>query len=311
MPNRVSASRQRYQKRRRMCRSRHLKSDEQRILREIEQRVAAYEQKKSLAIRTKELAVLEAKFQKNMKDCRDREKHNLVLANKWTGLRIQPDEEVEGRNWMTCFCLRRKRSSFPPDVMFLINQFLNWVPAGCWIANPNHGCSECRICFTDSTRYGAKVCSWQCYEVNLRNRILSDYDLSVNIISQLEPGQLEYENSIDSIIIRMNYQTQYNGFLYRNELDVMEWYIMLESRDDINESIDMYGLYDDDYDFAYSDRSSCSDTDIDFAMDMMELEYNLSNVRMGISLADNEDDIWQTYRPHWTEWHTHVFYNKH
>lgn len=312
MPTRMSTSRQRCQKRRRMCKSRHMESDEQRILREIEQQVAVYEQKKADAARAKELAILEAKFFEIIKQRRSDEKYNWERANKWTGLRLQPDENVEGRNWMTCYCLRRKRAAFPPDVMFLINQFLNWVPAGCWLSQPNlhFGCSECGIRFIDSYCYGASVCSWQCYEVCLRNRILNDYDVSVNVItnviSQLEPGQLEHEDSISYMIMRMNYRTQYNGFLYRHEHEVMEWYIMMENRD-INESSPIYGFYDDnDIDCCYSDYGS------DMSMntqgpDIQSLEDDLEKIKLGLSLLDNEDDVWQKYRSHWDESLTNVF----
>ena len=91
----------------------------------------------------------------------DKELFNPYRLDMWTGLRYRPDSGE--RNWTTRFCLRYKNSEFPEDVLILINEYLNWVPAGCWSTEYDRGCNECGIRYIDNKKYGASVCSWQCY----------------------------------------------------------------------------------------------------------------------------------------------------
>lgn len=76
-------------------------------------------------------------------------------TNNWTGLRYQPKGDWE-RNWTTYFCLS-KRYTFPKDLMIPINEYLNWLPAGCWYKI--RGCAECgTVCRPINKNFCAERC---------------------------------------------------------------------------------------------------------------------------------------------------------
>jgi len=117
-----------------------------------------------------------------------REKFRLKneLNNKWTGLRKPPKTQPIGYNWTTYYCIIRINPNFDENIMVVINQFLNWFPAGCWKTSDDEFC--CSICgmgfYIYGTIYGFKVCSMQCKEIYLRNIIISDYTLFVKEVTK-------------------------------------------------------------------------------------------------------------------------------
>lgn len=100
---------------------------------------------------------------------RYKEINNKLRANYWTGLRIQPDNSIEGRNWMIYICLQ-----LPSDIMYIINEMLNWIPAGCW--NYRYGCQACGFRYLDIIHLNVNVCSWQCEEIMYRKKIMKEFD---------------------------------------------------------------------------------------------------------------------------------------
>lgn len=160
------------------------------------------------------------------------EKYSVVRSKNWTGLRTQPDNDIEGRNWMTFFCLKRLNKYFSGiKVMKLINEYLNWVPAGCW----NHpktltiGCTECGILFIDHDRLGTQVCSWQCYERYLRGIIEKDFDLFIANAKNVE-NDLDKYNNIESIEFEVNcYAPCFDNIFYEHQYDIIEWYVDRET----------------------------------------------------------------------------------
>ena len=286
MPTKVSARRQRGQKRMKLHRR---PFDPEQKLINAELVIIRREHEKRL--RVKELARLEKIRLEKERQNRSTEVNSLVRANNWTGLRVQPDNDKAGRNWTTYSCLKRRRKSFPSELMVLINQFLNWVPAGCWLTT-DIGCSGCGIKFLDSQRLGTSVCSWQCYEIELRNRILSDYDMFVNDITDVTTLFDE-----DCPILTSKYK--YNRVLYKNYDEILDWHLYWNTPREYYEQLDqcdkLWGIC------YYIDNDQLSvDTPLDSLID---------DVKRVLAVQEYSDDVWQIYRPHWTDRHVHVFPN--
>lgn len=301
MPTKVSARRQRCQKRMRLSKQRYV-PEQNLVFDEVARIVRDFDERKAQKIRNKELAKQQEERLSLAKYRRSQEKNNFYRVNQWTGLRDQPDDDdVSGRNWMTHLCLKRKRSKFPSDVMFLINQFLNWIPAGCWLTTKT-GCTGCGVKFLDSCRLGTSVCSWECYEIELRNRILRDYDAFITAAIELFNQPLYVFNVFDIDYMVNSYKYEYNPVLYESYEEIVNWHVYWNTPREYYEQLDYYdkwGICD------YSDVSSQSSF-----FDRMDLEEEIKQVKFDQAIQEYNDDIWTNYRSHWTEWHTHVFYTK-
>ena len=125
----------------------------------------------------------------------ERKRRNAVLyphsyTLNWYGLRKKPsDIGIEGYNWTTFYCLKRITNGlFPDDIMTYINQYLNWIPAGCWkIKNNwlNMNCHQCDYFPFISMRH-LYSCSFDCYEKRMRNIILNDYSRFIKAINTIK-----------------------------------------------------------------------------------------------------------------------------
>lgn len=143
----------------------------------------------------------------------------ISRANYWTGLCYQPKNEE--RNWTTYICLL-KRFKFPKELMVHINEYLNWLPAGCWYKL--NGCEECGV----PCKYELRFCSWHCMEIYNRNEIMQDYE-NMRIILFNEWIKNECSN---------NYDGDYNIY-YRFKKILIEDHIYLglkEYRNDYTHS---------------------------------------------------------------------------
>jgi len=106
------------------------------------------------------------------------ELYSDLRQNYWTGLRQPVNDNIAGRNWMTYYCMLRKtKYNTPMDgIMFIINDFLNWIPAGCWYANIYNSCTQCKCSYwiKNIKIFPSKYCSYQCMEKNIRYEINED-----------------------------------------------------------------------------------------------------------------------------------------
>lgn len=124
------------------------------------------------------------------------ERANLITVNLWTGLR-RPKDGICGRNWMTYICLKRRTKQVTPldGIMYLINEFLNWIPSGCWtemyvgrhsyqkgtIPHFYRGqCSWCGGGFYKSIIESGGYCSVQCEEIDNRDLYIVEYEAYVH-----------------------------------------------------------------------------------------------------------------------------------
>jgi hypothetical protein len=115
------------------------------------------------------------------------EKYNLVRQNYWTGLRF-PDDRKSGYNWTLYYCLLRIVNNGPLDiVMHLINEFLNWIPAGCWRISKIYA-DSCETCGCgcwggNNILVPIDFCSFECLEKNKRNEIISNQLSIIHIMN--------------------------------------------------------------------------------------------------------------------------------
>jgi hypothetical protein len=135
---------------------------------------------------------------------------NSQIIDIYTGLRNYIDINSAEFNWTTYICLSYKNKQFSKDIMNIINEYLNWIPAGCWSKKYyksfwnndsiykwlNHKC----ICgikiinysyFIDDNEY---TCSIRCHEELTRHFIYEDYERYSNYCKQLK-NELSNNNS--------------------------------------------------------------------------------------------------------------------
>lgn len=126
---------------------------------------------------------VESKAEKMIRIKRMTEQYEPKIFDIYTNLRCCPSDNIEGRNWMTFICLSKKYNGFPGDAMTIINQFLNWIPAGCWNNVVVNYCRECGIGFVLNSigYYMRRFCSFRCYEFKCRRSIIEDYDISIEL----------------------------------------------------------------------------------------------------------------------------------
>lgn len=144
------------------------------------------------------------------------EKYLMIRKNYWTGARCSINEPV-GRNWTTYYCFIRLTNNKCPleCIMLLINEYLNWIPAGCW----NHGIEICILCGCGSwcnDIYTLPYCSYECKEQYERNRIVNE--------------QSEILNLMD-LFVKFSNEPSYIGILLHNFIEnqyvsayPLEWY---------------------------------------------------------------------------------------
>jgi len=143
---------------------------------------------------------------------------NTKRQNYWTGLRQSVIDDIAGRNWMTYYCLLRKTKYATPmdGIMFIINDFLNWMPSGCWyINNTKHGHYVCTICqiwyipirtdysysvrfpqltnpYINSCQYFPKnFCSYQCKEKLFRIYLEEPVDVFIHYMKTFNDSPCE------------------------------------------------------------------------------------------------------------------------
>lgn len=116
------------------------------------------------------------------------EKYILTRANYWTGLRCAINKPI-GRNWMTYYCIKRiTKNTGPLDcIMYLINEFINWIPAGCW-KNTNIFPDSCTVCNCgswggDLIKVPIAYCSYQCLETDRRNDLFIEQNNITNLMT--------------------------------------------------------------------------------------------------------------------------------
>jgi hypothetical protein len=174
---------------------------------------------------------------KMAKKQRQKDQFNYVVSNPWTNLRTNTTSSSIGRNWTTYYCIKYRFGYFDANVMTTINEFLNWIPAGCWnkkdsiyfAASITKKCKICGIAFVDklahSIEYG--VCSFRCLEEEERKKIEEDYYMD---------------------ILEMEYEVYSNLEIIQNEKRRVTSY-----------SISPYGEYDYDYydDYCFPSYSYC------------------------------------------------------
>ncbi len=106
------------------------------------------------------------------------QEYDKVNRNFWTMHRIKHDRK-HFPNITLYYCLLRKNSNYPIDCLFYnINEFLNWLPAGCW--KSDNLCIQCSCprylnsCDLEHYYYSCHtymICSWNCLEKKCRSDI--------------------------------------------------------------------------------------------------------------------------------------------
>lgn len=261
--------------------------------------------------------------------------NRIERINLWTGLRYPPDLNFEGRNWTTAYCIRKKirTYNFPMDVMFIINQFLNWVPAGCWGSSTNiyyekclkiidfTCCTGCGIKFIDSRRIGANVCSWQCYEKELRNRIIRSYEY---FISSAEKMIIKIFNKEKKIVttcfgtcyetyldinntvlggfkngnIYINYNSEYEPILYTNDYEKMiNWYMCIHTPNYYEEDEYTYSLCSHTRSHITENNNWLLNNEY-----LIIQEEAIKKIKMNYEIDEYNDDIWKIgYKQCWND----------
>lgn len=242
------------------------------------------------------------------KENRHFEKYDVNRHFNWTGLRNRPNSEIEGRNWtiyycLTKYCKKRNIHNFPSDVMVSINQFLNWVPAGCWSKSKNN-CSECNIKYLDYDIFGATVCSWQCYEKNLRSRIMEDFITSYNYLFEVckNSNVVTYDDANYKMYL-IGYKRSYDGNLYSDQHSLIQWYSYLHETDDMSDIVG-FGYSESMYSV---DNCSTYDSEFDYSMMLAIHREDEAEFYKYVNSQEELDDIWTNYRPHWGESLINVF----
>lgn len=141
------------------------------------------------------------------------EKYSLKRRNYWTGLRLT--NKKLGTNWTTYYCLlyKYRNKGIPLDcIMYLLNEFLNWIPAGCW--NMYIDCCPVCKCGTwggDLIKVPLGHCSYECMEKDTRNIILQDQEKIVNIMNAFKYNP---EDSIEDLSTLLSEFYDANYYLY-------------------------------------------------------------------------------------------------
>lgn len=296
------------------------------VIDEIKQLINEFSENKRKRKEAKNLKKIEAEKLRIWKIQTKDELSNRKRENTWNGLRIRPNNSVEGRNWTTYICLKKKRSKFPDDLMSLINQFLNWVPAGCWnpcMSDSDHnrvtsiclkkkrknfpmdlmklinqflwkkkvpkiGCTGCGIKFLDSTFIGVKVCSNRCYEITLRQAIVSDYETCVHSIPMIHP--LKDYTDVEFETRRMGIRLQYNHIFYESFDSILDWHIWWNTPSEYYSTLDYYDKWGIR---SYSGSDSDSDSDFgDYQFYDHIINHEIDSLKYHFGVHEFNDDIW-------------------
>lgn len=147
------------------------------------------------------------------------EKYNLDRINLWTGRRYSINKSI-GRNWMTYYCLKGiVKNTGPLDcIMYLINEFLNWIPAGCW-KNAKIFTYSCLVCNCGTwgrnfINESVSFCSYECQEKNGRQTIINEQD-DINHLFNLINYYPQEVNQVLELIL-----DEFNEYLY---YDCLQW----------------------------------------------------------------------------------------
>lgn len=142
------------------------------------------------------------------------EKYTIIRDNYWSGLR-RPINDPIGRNWMLFYCFKRiTKNKCPMDcIMYLINEFLNWIPAGCW-KDLKYFINCCSICKCGC--WNGTTCSYECEEKEERLYIVNEWQNMINIIDVFV---IQDTNEALEIMDDIEYQT-YNTYIWYSNSDI-------------------------------------------------------------------------------------------
>lgn len=136
------------------------------------------------------------------------EKYSLIRQNYWTGLRV-PDINKTGHNWMLYYCLiRLTQNKCPLDcIMYLINEYLNWIPAGCW-KNASIFADSC-VCGCgcwggDIENVPIGFCSYSCLEKNRRENIINEWSTFSDILNLFKNYPIDAIQEAENILDDFN-----------------------------------------------------------------------------------------------------------
>lgn len=320
MPTRVSAKILRYRKRCKMSKNSQriiyeTRNEQENYKIEQEQLQEKLRRKQNKIKERHEKKEREQEEQKQVWDAKQRYRIEIRFnrTNNWTGLRNQPKGDWE-RNWTTYFCLF-KRFKFPKELMIPINEYLNWLPAGCWYKLD--GCIECGGVIYNIDNYGEKdsTCSRRCNEAYNRFYIIENmeriYDFmqsDTDLISHLITCNYDIEkycymkckNSKNNKLDK--YDKENSNVVYQNKLN----HQLYDEKDTYSGRCRYYEFLDncDRYGYYYD-----SDEELDYRnnISINIIKNELKNLYKLILLSETNDDIWQQYRSHWSEHLIHVF----
>lgn len=147
------------------------------------------------------------------------EKFDLNRANYWSGLRL-PNVKKNGYNWTIYYCLLyTTKNSGPLDIiMYLINEYLNWMPAGSW-KNPILHNNNCPICWCgcwggDINLIPISFCSYECLEKQRRIELFNEWDQIVNIMNSFALNPQDAIDDLEFILGNFNEYLFYNAIPY-------------------------------------------------------------------------------------------------
>ncbi len=114
------------------------------------------------------------------------EKCKFLRKIYWTGLR-PPSYPPIGYNWSTYFCLQQKTNYKCPmnNIMFIINEYLNWIPAMCWSMFKENTCKICKCGYWGGDYFRLPIelyCSYECLEKKNRNDIINEYEEIITLM---------------------------------------------------------------------------------------------------------------------------------
>jgi hypothetical protein len=332
MPTRRSTRVEKWRKHKRMTRSSKVFSEDSFIQ---EETLRIQKERRLLKVQ-KELSRQENERLKLMHFERIKERHSSRRVNAWTGLRFPPEDNVEGRNWTFYYCSMRFHEKFPKNVVStIVNEFLNWIPAGCW-NKPGKGCTECGISVTDKSFLGVKVCSHQCYELTLRKVIIDDYKFFAHSVLKVihdplfnyceengfDEEDIAYrEDRIRRTIHLSNYHSGFNRIYYADTSERFRWfnntprmdrfYKLLDEADRTGREVyEMDSLKEYIEEFSpfiqirmlYPEESDESESDDDSGEHdyphPLSQEVIIHHIKMEFGLKEFNDDIWRIRMSH-------------
>lgn len=193
----------------------------------------------------------------------------------WTGQRTRLDN-IEGRNWATFICFRQK-NVIPSVAIELINQFLNWLPAGCW-KNGKTNCMICSAPFCAMSDY-VNLCSWECIERKKRNDIMMEQECIASF----------YFNKVLAII-RLNVWKRRSAIASTSDSMVTAFFSNIWPKIEPNEEEMPFDLYIELSCFTYELNNQTAELNGLIAVDYIsfrDIEYQPDGAKYRMYLPDS------------------------